>query len=179
MKFTNVSVKADMGKFEQERTVKNRKESLRVTETNFIELIIAFVTLVFGVISIIGSMVFRLCYRRKIDLEYLGWGILLVAVWNITNSGSGQVLFQNPSAAADVTVFVTLLMPLPFFLYVNEVQKGRYQRWYRLAEILLSIEVVTFSWIAFFKAVGYYRNSFSHYDFFGFVHTGGTWDDFM
>lgn len=115
-----------------------------MTGTGFLELIITCVTLMFGIISIIGSMIFRLCYRRRIDLEYLGWGIVLAAVWNIANSGLGQVLFQTPSATANITVFATILMPLPFFLYINEVQKGRYQRIYKVAEILLFVEVIVF-----------------------------------
>ena len=129
--------------------------------TGFLELIIAFVTLVFGVISIIGSMVFRLCYRRKIDLEYLGWGIFLVAVWNIANSNFGPVLFLNAPAAVNIAVLTTMLIPLPFLLYINEVQKGRYQKWYRVAEILLCIEVILFSGLHFSHLRNFRDNLFS------------------
>ena len=73
--------------------------------TGYIELTIVFVTLVFSVISIVGSLVLRLHYHKKIDLEYLGWGILLSAVWNITNSQTGQALFQNSQALPDISAF--------------------------------------------------------------------------
>ncbi len=110
--------------------------------TGYIELTIVFVTLVFSVISIVGSLVLRLHYHKKIDLEYLGWGILLSAVWNITNSQTGQALFQNSQALPDISAFVMLLMPLPFLLYMDEVQKGRYHKWYRAAEIFLVVEYI-------------------------------------
>lgn len=118
--------------------------------TGYIELTIVFVTLIFSVISIVGSVVYRLHYHRKIDLEYLGWGILLGAVWNITNSPAGQMLFQNSSAVADFAFFAMLLMPLPFLFYMNEVQKGRYRKWYRMTEILLAVECIVFFGLYYF-----------------------------
>lgn len=113
--------------------------------TGYIELTIVFVTLVFSVISILGSLVLRLHYHRKIDLEYLGWGILLGSVWNITNSQAGQELFQNSSVLSGISIFVMILMPLPFLFYMDEVQGGRYHKWHRAAEIFLAVE-----WIACF-----------------------------
>lgn len=118
--------------------------------TGYIELTIVFVTLVFSVISIVGSLVLRLHYHKKIDLEYLGWGILLSAVWNITNSQTGQALFQNSQALPDISAFVMLLMPLPFLLYMDEVQKGRYHKWYRAAEIFLVVEYIICFGMCFF-----------------------------
>ena len=91
--------------------------------TGYLELTIIFVTLVFSVISIAGSVVFRLYYHRKIDLEYLGWGILLSAVWNITNSHAGQAMFNYSPVVEEIAFFAMILMPLPFLFYLDEVQK--------------------------------------------------------
>ena len=118
--------------------------------TGYLELTIIFVTLVFSVISIAGSVVFRLYYHRKIDLEYLGWGILLGAVWNITKSHAGQALFHNSPVVPDIAFFVMLLLPLPFLFYMDEVQKERYHSWYRIAEILLAVECIVFSGMNYF-----------------------------
>ena len=110
----------------------------------YFELVIAFVTLVFSVISIVGSLVLRLHYHRKIDLEYLGWGILLSAVWNITNSHAGQAMFNYSPVVEEIAFFAMILMPLPFLFYLDEVQKERYNKWYRTAEILLVAECIAF-----------------------------------
>lgn len=127
--------------------------------TGYIELTIVFVTLIFSAISIAGSVVYRLHYHRKIDLEYLGWGILLGAVWNITNSPAGLVLFNNAPAVADFAFFAILLMPLPFLFYMNEVQKGRYCKWYRITEIFLAIECIVFMGLYYFRLYDF-RNHF-------------------
>lgn len=127
--------------------------------TGYIELTIVFVTLIFSAISIVGSVVYRLHYHRKIDLEYLGWGILLGAVWNITNSPAGQMFFNNSPAVADFAFFAILLMPLPFLFYMNEVQKGRYCKWYRITEIFLAIECIVFIGLHYFRLYDF-RNHF-------------------
>ncbi len=126
--------------------------------TGYLELTVVFVTLIFSVISIVGSVVFRLHYHRKIDLEYLGWGILLGAVWNITKSHAGRVLFHDSPVVVDIAFFVMLLLPLPFLFYMDEVQKGRHHSWYRIAEILLAVECIVFSGMNYFQLRGFADN---------------------
>lgn len=116
----------------------------------YIELTITFVTLIFSGISIVGSLVFRLYYHRKIDLEYLSWGIFLGAVWNIINSQAGQALFHNSQTVADIVFFVMLLLPLPFLFYIDKVQMERYHKFYRIAEVLEGAECVVFFGLYYF-----------------------------
>ena len=97
------------------------------------ELMIAFLTLFLGAASIVGSIALRISYARKVELEYLGWGVFLAAVWLIANSVFRQLLFPNISVINDLTFFMIMLFPIPFMLYMNEVQKGRYERAYLFA----------------------------------------------
>lgn len=102
-----------------------------------LELIVAFVTLILSVIAIIGSVVLRFCYHRKVALEYLGWGIFVAAVWLITDSAFRQLLFPNLSIINDITFLMIMLLALPYLLYMNEIQKGRYQRAYQILESIV------------------------------------------
>lgn len=104
-----------------------------------LELIIAFVTLILSIIAIIGSMVLRFFYHRKVALEYLGWGILVAAVWLITNSTFRQLIFPNLSIINDITFLMIMLLALPYLLYMNEIQKGRYKTSYQIMEIIIII----------------------------------------
>lgn len=99
-----------------------------------LELIVAFVTLILSMIAIIGSVILRFCYHRKVALEYLGWGILVAAVWLITNSTFRQLLFSNLSIINDITFLMIMLLALPYLLYMNEIQKGRYRQAYQTLE---------------------------------------------
>lgn len=104
-----------------------------------LELIVAFVTLMLSIIAIIGSMTLRLSYHKRIPLEYLGWGILVAAVWLITNSTFRQLIFPNISIVNDITFLMIMLLSLPYLLYMNEVQKGRYGWAYQILEGIIIV----------------------------------------
>ena len=102
-----------------------------------LELIVALVTLLLSIIAIIGSVTLRFCYGRKVALEYLGWGIFVAAVWLITNSVFRQLIFPNLSVINDITFLMIMLLALPYLLYMNEIQKGRYRRAYQIMESIV------------------------------------------
>lgn len=104
-----------------------------------LELVVAFITFILSVIVIIASLTLRLYYHRKVALEYLGWGILVAAVWLITNSTFRQLIFPNLSVINDITFLMIMLLALPYLLYINEIQKGRYQIVYNAMEGIVII----------------------------------------
>lgn len=99
-----------------------------------LELVVAFVTLILSIVAIIGSMILRFCYHRKVALEYLGWGILVAAVWLIANSAFRQLIFPNLSIINDIAFLMIMLLALPYLLYMNDIQKCRYERAYQIME---------------------------------------------
>lgn len=103
------------------------------------ELIFAFFILLLGVISLLGSAAVRICFHKKTELEVLGWGVFLVAVWLITNSAFRQLLFPNISVIGDITFFMVMLLPFPFVAYIDEVQGKRYHKWF---SVVICIEFV-------------------------------------
>lgn len=109
------------------------------------ELVVAFVTLVLSVIAIIGSAALRLFYHRRIALEHLGWGILIAAVWLITNSVFRQLIFPNLSVINDITFFMIMLLSIPYLLYMDEIQRGRYRKAYQALEGIVLINFVVCS----------------------------------
>lgn len=107
-----------------------------------LELIVAFVTLILSIIAIIASLALRFCYHRKVALEYLGWGIIVAAVWLITNSTFRQLIFPNLSIINDITFLMIMLLALPYLLYMNEIQKGRYRGIYHAMECIVIVNFV-------------------------------------
>lgn len=104
-----------------------------------LELIVAFVTLILSMVAVIASVTLWICYHRKVALFYLGWGILVAAVWLITNSTFRQLVFPNLSVVNDITFLMIMILSLPFLLYMNEVQKDRYGRAYRILECIVIV----------------------------------------
>lgn len=112
-----------------------------------LELVVSFVMLILSIIAIIGSVTLRFCYHRKVPLEDLGWGILVAAVWLITNSTFRQLIFPNLSIINDITFLMIMLLPLPYLLYMNEVQKGRYQKGYQIMEGIIIVNFFVCSFL--------------------------------
>ncbi|MGN0328704.1 MAG: response regulator [Lachnospira sp.] len=105
-----------------------------------IELLISTLTIMLGVIVIIACFFIRVIYKRTIELESLGWGIVLASLWIFVNSPVRQLITPNISVSSDVAFFMVLLLPIPFGLYVNDIQKGRYKVVYMLVEILCIVD---------------------------------------
>lgn len=106
------------------------------------ELMVAFLILLLSIISIIGSTLLRVCYHRKTSLEYLAWGVFTAGVWLIANSVLRQLIFPNLSVINDIAFCMIMLSPIPFLMYMDEIQKNRYQRGYRMIEILAVVDFI-------------------------------------
>lgn len=112
---------------------------------NGAEIIIAFLMLLLAFVSIIGSFILRCCYHRHILLGELGLGVLCTAIWIICNSRFRQLLFPNVNVISDIPFFMIMLLPLPFLLYMDGIQKKRYHKVYFVLELLALADFVLFT----------------------------------
>lgn len=119
------------------------------------ELAIALFMLVLAVISIVTSVVIKLCHKKEIVLEYLGWGILLVAIWIITESKLRQLFFENISLVSCINILALMLLPLPFAMYLNKIQKFRYKKLYNVIDTLIILDFVVCSALQFLNIVDF------------------------
>ena len=98
--------------------------------------------LVLGLASIVISIALKLCYHKKIEMEYLGWGIFLAAIWIIANSVFRQTIFPNISVISDMAFLMLMLLSIPFMLYLNQVQGERYAKVYLIAIIANIVDFI-------------------------------------
>lgn len=101
------------------------------------EFVIASFMLVLAVITIVICMLLKACYRKEIGLEYLGWGILLVAIWIISVNSLRQLFFSKITLISFINYFSLMLLPLPFAMYINYIQKFRYKKIYYMIDTLI------------------------------------------
>lgn len=107
-----------------------------------IEIIVAFLTIVLAVVVIFANMALRLCLYEKTELEYLGWGVFVAGIWLIMNSMFRQMIFPNISMVNDMAFLMLMLLPLPFLIYVNQIQKGRYEKAHIATGILCIVDII-------------------------------------
>ncbi len=111
-----------------------------------LELIVAFFTLFLGAISVLISIVLRIAYREKVDLVYLGWGVVLSGTWLVTNSVFRQLFFPNMSVVNAITFCMIMLIPIPFLIYLDGMQRERYHIPYMImiaADLLMFVVCTT------------------------------------
>ena len=96
-----------------------------------ITLIIASATLTTSVIIMLLSILLRLRYKKEISLLYLAVGIAVISIWNM--------------ASGYLALYMMMILPLPFILYMNSIQNKRYDKTYRLVGFVVLIEVVLFT----------------------------------
>ena len=106
------------------------------------EITIALMMAIMGGICILTSVVLQRVYNRKIYMLYLGWGVFIAAMWLLMNSRLRQLIFPNLSVTSDMAFLMVMLLPIPFLIYMNDVQRGRYKRYYQIVEWISVINFV-------------------------------------
>ena len=107
-----------------------------------LEVIVAILMFALGLISAIGGVLLNVVWKKDTEIHFLGLGILLAAVWIITNSPLRQLMFDNISVANDIPFFAVMVLPMPFVLYMNSIQKNRYRKLYLYACVVNIIEFI-------------------------------------
>lgn len=91
-------------------------------------LMVSFYMLVLSSVTVFIGMILRFVYKKHVDIVYLGLGIMLLSMAMIAESRVRQFFLANSSIAEHVGFLLTILIPFPFIVYLNRVQKGRYRK---------------------------------------------------
>lgn len=108
----------------------------------FMVTLIACAMLFAGLVVLIISLVLDIIYKTRFDLEYLGWCMILGAVWMLGESKLRQLFVSNASILSNMCFFVVMICPLPILFYIDSVQQGRYRKVYHVAECITCVNFV-------------------------------------
>ena len=108
----------------------------------FMVTMIAGFVLLAGLAVLIFSLVLGIVYKTRFDLEYLGWCMILGAVWMLGESKLRQLFVSNASILSDMCFFAVMLCPVPVLFYIDSVQQGRYRKVYHVAECITCANLV-------------------------------------
>ncbi|MBQ8040020.1 MAG: hypothetical protein IJ274_09170, partial [Lachnospiraceae bacterium] len=92
--------------------------------------ILAALIFLIGLMVIVVCLLIRIWYKREVDLLYLGHVLLIASTWLIAESKVRQFILPSTTVAMWMGFLMIALLPYPFVCYVNDVQKGRYQKAY-------------------------------------------------
>lgn len=100
------------------------------------ESMIALFMFCVAILTILVGIALGIAYKSRFDIEYLGWCLLMGAVWMIGESKIRQLYAPNTSVLASLCFVVVMICPIPILFYVDSVQNGRYHKLYRLIHVV-------------------------------------------
>lgn len=95
-----------------------------------------------GLFTVTVSLCLKIAFRNRYALGYLGWCVTFAGSWLIGESRLRQLLAPNGSTLTDICYFVIMLAPIAIALYLNDLQKSKYQKLYSLIIIFAILNCV-------------------------------------
>ena len=106
--------------------------------------LVDMIILLLSIIAIGTSVLLRVVFHRNVALNYLGWGVFWVAMWMLAESKLRQFLLPNNSVYGSIAFFAVMIIPLPFYIYIDSIQNHRYQKCYRFMCAVTIVEYVQY-----------------------------------
>ena len=104
--------------------------------------LMALFMLILSVMVVIYCIIVHFVYKKKMDILYLGMGLVVSSVWLIAESKLRQIFLPNSTIASDVGFLMVMLLPLPFLIYINSIQKRRYEKIYTIIGLISVINFI-------------------------------------
>nr|MCR5356283.1 hypothetical protein [Lachnospiraceae bacterium] len=92
------------------------------------EVIVGIIILALGVICYVASIIYRFINKQYLEMQHLSIGVILGALWVLSNSVFRQLYSRNVSVMSDTPYFMVILMPIPFLIFINSLQEERHSR---------------------------------------------------
>ncbi len=106
---------------------------------------IAALLILLSTFCILVCLILKYAYKKELALKYLAWTLFFCALWMLSESVFRQLFVPSISSLANMAYWSLMLIPLPLLLYINEIQKYRYQKWYSVLTTYCSAVFVVFS----------------------------------
>lgn len=119
--------------------------------------------IVLGIVGIIAGQILRIVTRGRVKIDTIGWAMLIVAIWNMTQSNYREYFFPNLGITKAIPYFCLLILPMFMANCLDWVQERRHQKLHGIfvvvsfADFLLWVVLVAFriaspedcAWVAF------------------------------
>ncbi len=118
-----------------------------------VRTLVAMFLLLMGLFCIIVCTTLQLFYQKHLNLVYFAWAVFLCSLWMLSEAEFRQLIFKNVSVLTSYTYWSLMLLPFPFIIYINDIQKGYYQKAYRLPLVYSTIILIVGTVLQLFDVV--------------------------
>lgn len=140
-----------------------------IYKTNYGILILSTIMLILSIALIIITYILQYRINLPLHLTYLGWTLLVVSFWIITQSKMRQFFFPSVSITSSFSYFALYLLPIPLAFYMDSIQQSRYQALYRFYELISLLHFFITTGLVIFNIVDQTTITPSIYVFLGLL----------
>lgn len=126
-----------------------------IFSVNGLEFINGMFILFAGIVTILFSTALGIAYKTKLNLTYLGWCLVLGAMWLLGECKLRQMFVPNVSILASICFVVVMLCPIPLLFYVDSIQQGRYKKLFGIIECAALVNLTISSILQFAEIADY------------------------
>lgn len=116
---------------------------------------IAFFILFAGITSVLFGSALKFTYHTNFSTEYLGWCMIMGAIWMLGESKIRQILVPNASSLASLCFVMIMLSPLPILFYADSIQNGKHRKLYKYIGYIALLNFVVSSILYLTKVKDY------------------------
>ena len=102
-------------------------------------------------------VIYKFRMQRHFSLFYLILGVLSIAAWAILDSFAYPFLFGTFVIAGAVEFMLTMLTPMPFIIYLNTIQKQKYQAVFNILGTYNILLFLVFNFLHFSNIIDFRR----------------------
>ena len=107
-----------------------------------LELFVGLAIMLLGIICYVAAVLYRYIYKKYLEMEHLSLGVMIGALWVLSNSIFRQLYTRNVTVISDTPFLMVMVMPLPFLVFINSLQNNRY---YKAIMTVSIIELANFA----------------------------------
>lgn len=107
-----------------------------------LELFVGFGLMLLGLICLIAAVIYKYLHNKYLEMEHLSIGVIIGACWVLSNSIFRQLYTRNISVISDTPFLMVMVMPLPFLVFIDSLQSGRYRKIIGAAGIITTVNLI-------------------------------------
>lgn len=107
-----------------------------------LELFVGFGLMLLGLICLIAAVIYKYLHNKYLEMEHLSIGVIIGACWVLSNSIFRQLYTRNISVISDTPFLMVMVMPLPFLVFIDSLQSGRYRKIIGAAGVITTVNLI-------------------------------------
>lgn len=105
-------------------------ETMLYRNSRIPDIIFGFALLVIGCCCTLYGFVIKIKLKDRVFIDYLGWSLFLIALWDLTQTEFRDFYFANIEAISLIPALCLMGFPMALALYFNALQENRFSKLY-------------------------------------------------